>query len=264
MKCRICGCDTPLGKKLCKDCAAARKRAFAATVTQPLLLAAVGAPSVSQPRFAPKPGGAQRKLSVVRGEQPAKPAIEHKRTPVRSTAATRGPHVLWLVAGSAAALGVVLVLGMLAARREVPAATDEVHPRAPVAKAQPETVTPVAVAPASRPPLEIESEPVLPKPPQHHARKPAPAEPVAAPAPVEAAPATVPEPAPRAAPTQRPVEVAVRADPLQSLNEALTRCVREAMFDRPACEQSARARYCGASWGSIPQCPIGPGTDHGQ
>ena len=45
MKCRICGCEAPAGAKLCKDCAAARKRAFAATVTQPLLLAAAGAVS---------------------------------------------------------------------------------------------------------------------------------------------------------------------------------------------------------------------------
>jgi len=51
MKCRICGCEAPAGAKLCKDCAAARKRAFAATVTQPLLLAAAGAPSVGSPRL---------------------------------------------------------------------------------------------------------------------------------------------------------------------------------------------------------------------
>src|SRR5215469_12957518 len=55
MKCRICGCEAPAGAKLCKDCAAARKRAFAATVTQPLILAAAGAPSVGPPRFSLKP-----------------------------------------------------------------------------------------------------------------------------------------------------------------------------------------------------------------
>ena len=54
MKCRICGLDCPPGAKICRDCAAARKRAFAQTVTQPLL-AAVGAPSVAEPRFAPRP-----------------------------------------------------------------------------------------------------------------------------------------------------------------------------------------------------------------
>src|SRR5271169_4211550 len=54
MKCRICASECPPGAKLCRDCAAARKRAFAATVTQPLL-AAAGAPSIGRPRFAPRP-----------------------------------------------------------------------------------------------------------------------------------------------------------------------------------------------------------------
>jgi hypothetical protein len=54
MKCRICGCECPPGAKLCRDCAAARKRAFAATVTMPLL-AAAGVPTASGLRFVPKP-----------------------------------------------------------------------------------------------------------------------------------------------------------------------------------------------------------------
>src|ERR1700682_6092729 len=54
MKCRICARECPPGAKICRDCAAARKRAFAATVTQPLL-AAAGAPSIGQARFAPRP-----------------------------------------------------------------------------------------------------------------------------------------------------------------------------------------------------------------
>jgi hypothetical protein len=40
MKCQICGRSSLTGAKLCSDCRAARKRAFAATVTQPLLAAA--------------------------------------------------------------------------------------------------------------------------------------------------------------------------------------------------------------------------------
>ena len=40
MKCQICGRASLPGAKLCSDCRAARKRAFAATVTQPLLAAA--------------------------------------------------------------------------------------------------------------------------------------------------------------------------------------------------------------------------------
>ena len=40
MKCQICGRQSLPGAKLCLDCKAARKRAFDATVTQPLLAAA--------------------------------------------------------------------------------------------------------------------------------------------------------------------------------------------------------------------------------
>ena len=39
-KCLICGRASLPGAKLCADCGSARKRAFAATVTQPLLAAA--------------------------------------------------------------------------------------------------------------------------------------------------------------------------------------------------------------------------------
>ena len=63
MKCRICASECPPGAKLCRDCAAARKRAFAATVTQPLL-AAAGAPSVGRPRFAPRPPSCARTASA--------------------------------------------------------------------------------------------------------------------------------------------------------------------------------------------------------
>src|ERR1700675_4819375 len=41
MKCLICGRTCLPGAKLCSDCSSARKRAFAATVTQPLLDSAV-------------------------------------------------------------------------------------------------------------------------------------------------------------------------------------------------------------------------------
>jgi len=83
MKCRICGCETRKGAKLCKDCAAARKRAFAATVTQPLLIAAVGAPSVNQPRFAPRP-------TKSKASSPVRNASA-RTIAVRSDAASAGP-----------------------------------------------------------------------------------------------------------------------------------------------------------------------------
>src|SRR5450759_421860 len=45
MKCLICGRLSLPGAKLCLDCKSARKRAFDATVTQPLLAAARRAPA---------------------------------------------------------------------------------------------------------------------------------------------------------------------------------------------------------------------------
>jgi hypothetical protein len=265
MKCRICGCDTPLGSKLCKDCAAARKRAFAATVTQPLLLAAVGAPSVSHPRFAPKPGRAQRKPSAASAQHAApKAAVEQSKATVRRAAATRRPGMLVLLVAISAAIAIVLAIMLAVRGAQVPAATDEPQPPAPAAQPQPEPVMAPAVVPAPKVRVETVPEVVIPKPLHPRTRKSAPPVPVVEPPPTQAAPAAPAEPPPRAAPPPPRLAEPVRTDPLQSLNEALKRCAREAMFDRPGCEQVARAKYCGASWGTIPQCPIGPGTDHGQ
>jgi hypothetical protein len=75
-----------------------------------------------------------------------------------------------------------------------------------------------------------------------------------------------PEPAPVArapVPPPRPAEVP-RADPWQAMNEGLSRCAREDLFSRAACEQRLRVQYCPNYWGLVPQCPIGPSTDHGQ
>jgi hypothetical protein len=267
MKCRICGCETPIGTKLCRDCAAARKRAFAATVTQPLLLAAVGAPSVSQPRFAPKPARPRSKLPAGgAAHSSSATAAERRKAPVRRKAAAQQPAVvLWRAVAIVLAVGTALVLAMLAARQAgAPGGTDEVQPQAvqPATSARPEPAAPT-IAPT--PSLPVEEEPTVPvsKHVGPRLRKPVSSEPVAG-SPVESAPAVASEPPPRAAPPPPRVVEPVRTDPLQSLNEALRRCAREEMFDRPGCEQAARSRYCGAAWGSIPQCPIGPGTDHGQ
>ena len=42
MSCQICGRRSAPGAKLCADCRAARKRAFDATITQPLMAMAGG------------------------------------------------------------------------------------------------------------------------------------------------------------------------------------------------------------------------------
>ena len=47
MSCQICGRRNVQGAKLCADCRAARKRAYDATITQPLL-AMMGAGTVSR------------------------------------------------------------------------------------------------------------------------------------------------------------------------------------------------------------------------
>jgi hypothetical protein len=82
--------------------------------------------------------------------------------------------------------------------------------------------------------------------------------------------AVVPPPAPEPAPVARapaspprPAEVQ-RTDPWQAMNDGLSRCAREDLFSRGACEQRLRLQYCPNYWGLVPQCPIGPATDHGQ
>jgi hypothetical protein len=81
-----------------------------------------------------------------------------------------------------------------------------------------------------------------------------PVEPPAAPK-AEPAPAPQPPP-PRAAEAPR--------DPWQPMNEGLSQCAREDWLNRGACEQRLRLQYCPNYWGLVPQCPIGPATDHGQ
>jgi hypothetical protein len=77
-------------------------------------------------------------------------------------------------------------------------------------------------------------------------------------------PAIVAEPAPPNVVTPQRVIDTARPDPLRVLNDALARCARGDLLNRPACEQQARSQSCGNWWGQIPQCPIGPAADHGQ
>ena len=284
-KCRICGSAVPSGTKLCKDCAAARKRAFAATVTQPLMLAAAGAPSVSQPRFAPKP--AKRKV----GPPPLKatpspstdpsalspaispvlrtPAAAERRTvaAIRRSSARRS-RPAWVLVAVVGGLIALMVIGMLAARRSH-GINDEVAPTTPAAPAVPAAASEVPpVAPTAPPSAGLNADGLVSQPvPLPAARKaprkaPAPIESVASPPP-EPEPAVVVEP-PRPAPPPPRVVQPARVDPLQSLNDALTRCAGGDLLDRMSCEQNARSRFCGDSWGQVPQCPIGRGNDHGQ
>jgi hypothetical protein len=271
MKCRICGSDAPKGAKLCKDCAAARKRAFAATVTQPLLLAAAGAPSVDRPRFAPKPSRPKNPTSRSPAIQPIQPVGAAPAPPRPAPAAPRAapprrnsrlvwPFVVVAVAGVLLAATIAWVL-VRHDREPAPADTAAPAPAASTVAALPGPAPeePAAAVPVADPGLEM-GPPASLKPRQVR-KSAAPAEQTPAPTPP---PVVAAEPAPRPpAPAQRAPEP-VRSDPVQSLNQAIARCASLELFSRPACEQQARDQYCGNAWGQIPQCPIGRGNDHGQ
>lgn len=277
MKCRICASECPPGARICAECVAARKRAFAATVTQPLL-AAVGAPSVSQLRFAPRP--AQRRL-VSRLASSAK----RSETPVAASAADRSTapgrvSVKWLLLGVAIATTIVFVVIRILA-------TGHAADNAEIAAEPARETTTLLVAPNAAPAVEAPRQTAQNQPvaagtevappdaktdarvalknagPKAGGRKaagkvePATAASLEPPAPtiepVAAAPRRVP---PRVAEAPR--------DPWQAMNEGLLRCSREDFLSRIACEQRLRLQYCPNYWGLVPQCAIGRTTDHGQ
>jgi hypothetical protein len=266
MKCKICGSECPPEAKICRDCAAARKRAFAVTVTQPLL-AAAGIPSVSAPRFAPKPPKRPRPsglLAVVHdASRPDAPAA----LPLNVVPKRLGVH--WLLIGVAVATTIVVLAvkvvssGSRATEDEAapaPAMTPPAAAAAPLSQPVPADAHPAPEAPAPMTTAEVAA---LKHAPEKTSRKSAtrsePIKPAVVPPPA-------PEPAPVArapAPPSRPADVP-RADPWQAMNEGLSRCAREDLFSRTACEQRLRLQYCPNYWGLVPQCPIGPATDHGQ
>lgn len=273
MKCRICASECPPGAKICRDCAAARKRAFAATVTQPLL-AAVGAPSVSQARFAPRPvrPRAASKPSATRPEAASARSVSERS---KATSTRGGIRIKWLLLGAALVIAVVIIMIKLIASGNPHASDASAGQEAGTDSTAPSTPGEAAKTPFGNlqqnerrgAPTARISEPdeVAPrKAAKAAARKP--------PTPVEA-PVLVPSEAP-AAPKAEPVAAAPRApaprvveaprDPLQAMNEGLARCAREDFFSRAGCEQKLRLQYCGNYWGTVPQCPIGPATDHGQ
>jgi hypothetical protein len=258
MRCRICGRECPPGAKICRDCAAARKRAFAQTVTQPLL-AAIGVPTVGEARFAPRPlrpraaNDSKVKQANVQREVPA--ADQVAALPLNVV--PRKLSVVWLLGGVLVVAAVALLL-----LREMSNGShnSEVGPAVP-AVAMPSPIVPQQVRVPDPSALEPPATKLAPVKPQ---RKALPH--VEPPNTDAAAPSPAPEPAPVArapSPPPRAVE-AQRADPWQAMNEGLARCAREALFDRIGCEQRLRLQYCGNSWGLVPQCPIGPATDHGQ
>jgi hypothetical protein len=267
MKCKICGSECPPGAKICRDCAAARKRAFAATVTQPLL-ATAGVPSVSAPRFAPKPANRPRPSSLLAVVHDAsRPEAQQAALPLNVVPKSLGVH--WLLIGVAIATTIVVlaVKVLSSASHATEDATATVPAMTAPAMAPAPPLAPVSAdahpAPEASAPVKASEVAVAKRVPERASRKAAPrTEPIK---PATASPAA-PEPAPVArapAPPPRPVE-APRADPWQAMNEGLSRCAGEDLFSRGACEQRLRLQYCPNYWGMVPQCPIGPNTDHGQ
>ncbi len=262
MKCRICGLECPPAAKICRDCASARKRAFAATVTQPLL-AAVGAPSVGEPRFLPRPTRRRRTRAANDPAVRRAPWAPPDEAALPLTVVPRKLGLLWFAV--AAVIIVAVLIAIMRTASEGSHVTDEVVPNPPSPPLSPgmvEAPVPPAAIPSGHEAPSTESvsaKSVAPKAP----RKPSPRQ---EPAPMVAAePAPPPEPpaVARAVAPARTVEPA-RPDPWQALNEGLARCAREGILERIGCEQRLRSQYCGNSWGLVPQCPIGPGTDHGQ
>src|SRR5215471_18542393 len=107
MKCLICGRSALPGAKLCSDCRAARKRAFAATVTQPLLMAAARSKG-EQKLLRPS----QSVAATVRRAAEQSLFVKPPPTP-KPTRRFRRSDFAWL----AAVLGVIVVSGVYAAHR---------------------------------------------------------------------------------------------------------------------------------------------------
>jgi hypothetical protein len=269
-QCLICGRASQPGAKLCSDCSSARKRAFAATVTQPLL-AATG-----------RSGG-----RLLRPSQSM--AATARRAAERALAATPAPAVAVAppsrrmeVIFFVATLVAVVLIGAYIARqiqksRQPDAAQVVEQPpvMGPGAISNTASVVPPGLSPknvAETPPPMTGAMPVdesTPVParkaePSRRAnakpRGPAvevtpPVEPAAAPAPVAVAPAPAPPPQVREVP---------KTDPLQQLNESLSRCAAGGLFDRILCDQRVRREYCDGRWGQVPQCPSGVPNDRGQ
>ena len=280
MKCRICANECPPGAKICRDCAAARKRAFAATVTQPLL-AAAGAPSFGQPRFAPRPAQPRpaprvaRPPSVRSGGAIATSAADR-------TAASGGLSLKWLLLGVAIATTIVFVVIKILASGSGPApdavnAVDDAAGGAASSIVAREAIPAIASprdSPQNLPATGADGVPpeaatdvrVAPMKtaPKAGGRKAAGKGEAAKSAPAESPPASKAEPL-ASAPRSTPPRVAeVPRDPWQAMNEGMSRCARVGFLDRVACEQRLRVQYCPNHWGLVPQCAIGRSTDHGQ
>ena len=270
MSCKICGRQTAPGAKLCVDCRAARKRAFDATITQPLLALAGAGPvsrTISRLRRSDRSPEAQarraaRKAAKAQAVAPA-PPVAVQKTP-------RSQALLWFLLS----IGVVLagIAGWYLPNHTPPASEDgppsATTPATPQgvpggvepAKSAPEPSQGLSTLPPLPPMVERELVPYSPAPVKAAPKRPAPV-PKAVVAPVEPpAEVEVVRPAP-AALAPIPPAPAARVDPWQQMAAAIGRCP-DSFLERVICEQRIRLQYCDGHWGQVAQCPGGPSADH--
>jgi hypothetical protein len=272
MKCQICGRQSFPGAKLCLDCKAARKRAFDATVTQPLLAAAGAARgSTVAPRLLKAsqsvPAGARRAAKMALAAQ-AQSSMLIESPPH----AGRWPFVAGALCIAVVAIGYFGHWSGGSKSDTLAAVTDE----RPVTQDEPATSimrasTPGATAVPARAALPVAVSAAAVEPPAAATKADAAKRPGVRPRP-DKAPITLPPPEATpppviavAPPPQPPVVREVpRPDRWQLMSDAIARCPRSDIAGRFFCEQRLRAQYCEGYWGTVPQCASIPSNEHGQ
>ncbi len=272
MKCLICGRVSLPGAKLCPDCSSARKRAFAATVTQPLLDAAGSGRHGRQLLRPSQSVAATARRTAERSMQP-KPPVDQ---PV--VAPSRRMEMVFLSAGCVA----ILLIGAYVARQihnsrqlDEPPVAGQAALAGTDARATSVSVVPPALAPkavgqmptpaATAAMPEMESSPV---PAKSEPAKRANSRPRSAPVEATTAPADPAPPPPVIAVAPAPVPPAAREAPkpdaLQLMKDGLARCATGNIIDRILCDQRVRREYCDGRWGQVPECSSTVATDRGQ
>ena len=271
MRCQICGRQSLPGAKLCLDCKSARKRAFDATVTQPLLAAAGAgkgrtvAPRLLKPSQSVPAGARRAAKRALAAQAQSSMLIE---SPPR---AGRWPFV---VGALCIAVAAVAYFGHWfgGSKSETFAAVPDERPvtpdgpatsikraSTPGATAVPaREVVPVAVKVAAVEPPAAATKADAAKRPNVRSRPEK--VPITLPLP-EATPPPVIAVAPPPPPVVREVP---RPDRWQLMTEAIARCPRTDIASRFFCEQRLRAQYCEGQWGQVSQCASIPSNEHGQ
>lgn len=276
MKCLICGRFSLPGAKLCLDCKAARKRAFDATVTQPLLTAAGAARGSAAPALLKPsqsvPDAARRAAKAALAAQ-AQSKIIATESPRR---AGRWPIIVgamciavlavgyfghWFGAGKSATFAAVPV--ERPATQDSPTASSIVRASTPSATSVPASAAAAAPAvinaPAVEPTTAATKADAGKRPNARSRPEKAPAKlPPPDPPPPPQAVAVAPPPPPPV------VREAPRLDRWQLMSDAIARCPRDDISGRVSCDQRLRAQYCEGHWGEVPHCASIPYTDHGQ